>query len=547
MSYLSDLASGVVPLFERIEPARASLEVATPSAAPRLSAEQAGPKLYSIARSPYGSHPAAGLTPAALAQILRSSIDTDPLRYLELAEDMEERFPQYSSTLSTRKRAVARMPVTVTPAGESLEDLAEAELVERVLKSAAFRTAKIDMLDAIGKSFSATEMLWDLAARPLLPVQFKHRDPRHFKFDRDDPERLVLRTDGGQEELQINGWIVHRAKAKSGLPIRGGLARQVAWPFLFHSFNGKDWAVFAEAFGQPLRVGKYDAGASPADIGKLLEALRSVGTDYAAAIPAAMELEFIKAEIGSSTDLYERRADWIDRQVSKIVLGQTGTTDSSEGSGYAQAKVHDGVREDIADSDAEEFAATISEQVARPIVDLNFSRRQRAGYPMVTIGRPEEEDIAALVDNVVKLVPLGLPVAISEIQEKIGTSPPKAGEELLKPRPAPQPDPANPPPGQPGKVPSPTREKQVPAATRIDQLDAIEAAIEDIVGDGGWERMLGGLVEDVRSRLLAAQSVEEARAAIAAAVEGMDVSQLADVLANAAFSARLAGELDEQL
>lgn len=542
-----DRLFGRAPTIERIEPALASPELAAPAVANRLSPEQAGPKLFSIARSPYGSHPAAGLTPADLAQILRSSIDTDPLRYLELAEDMEERFPQYSSTLSTRKRAVARMPVTVTPAGESKEDLAEAALVEQVLESAAFRTAKIDMLDAIGKSFSATEMIWDLSARPLAPVQFKHRDPRFFKFDRDDPERLVLRADGGQEELWPNSWIVHRAKAKSGLPIRGGLARLVAWPFLFHSFNGKDWAVFAEAFGQPLRVGKYDAGASPADVATLLEALRSVGTDYAAAIPQAMEVEFVKAEIGSSTDLYERRADWLDRQVSKIVLGQTGTTDSSEGSGYAQAKVHDGVREDIADSDAEQLAATISEQVVQPLIDLNFPARKRAGYPMVTIGRPEEEDIAALVDNVVKLVPLGLPVSIAEIQEKIGTSPPKAGEELLKPRAAPQPDPANPLPGQPGKVPPTTREKQVPAATRIDQLDAIEASIEDILGDGGWEPLLGGLVEDVRSRLLAAQSVEEARAAIAAAVEGMDVAQLTDLLANAAFSAHLAGELDEQL
>ncbi|RWE49366.1 MAG: DUF935 family protein, partial [Mesorhizobium sp.] len=109
---------------------------------------------------------------------------------------------------------------------------------------------------------------------------------------------------------------------------RGGIARAVAWTFLFKSFTIKDWAIFCEAYGQPLRLGKYDAGASDKDKQILLDAVSNIGVDYAAIVPAAMAVEFIKADISGSHGLYKERADWLDQQVSKVVLGQTATTDA---------------------------------------------------------------------------------------------------------------------------------------------------------------------------------------------------------------------------
>jgi len=516
---------------ERVEPALVK---------PQSGVEQARPMVSSFARDPYGGHPASGLTPAALAMILRSAIVASPRLYLELAEDMEERFTQYGSTLSTRKRAVARMEISVEPAGDQRADLDEAALVRGIIEGAPFRGALIDLLDALGKSYSCVEMIWDTASKPWRPVKFKHRDPRFFDFDRNDPDRLLLLTDTGAEDLWPNCWLVHRAKAKSGLTIRGGLARQAAWLFIFQSFNTKDWAIFAEAFGQPLRVGKFDPGALEADKLKLLEAVHSIGADYAAIIPQAMAIEFIKAEITGSTDLYERRADWIDRQVSKLVLGQTGTTDSSEGSGYAQAKVHDGVRDDIADADAEQLAATINEQLVPALVGLNFPQRSRKGFPVVHIGRPDEEDVGAWVDHVSKLIPIGLEVSLKEAQEKIGVTPPSKGEVLLGSKAAPAPQPAN-------DRPQAKIEQDGQRVASAQQLphDAVQAAIEDALGAGGWEPLVGPLAEDVRTRLMAASTPDEALQALADAFAQFDAGELAELLARSMFAARLAGELDE--
>src|SRR5690606_37132633 len=148
-------------------------------------------------------------------------------------------------------------------------------------------------------------------------------------------------------------------------------ARAVAWTYLFKSFTLKDWTILCEAYGQPLRLGKFDPAASEADKDRLLEAVANIGSDFAAIIPAAMTVDFVKADISGSHELYERRANWLDQQVSKLVLGQTGTTDVIKGGGYASSKVHDGVREDIEKVDARQLAATLNRDLARVLVDLN--------------------------------------------------------------------------------------------------------------------------------------------------------------------------------
>lgn len=401
-----------------------------------LATEQASPQAATstFARNPVGPEMSPGLEPGRLAQILRWSIEGDPEAYLALAEEMEERFAHYAAVISIRKRQVARLPVTVDAASSDPLDQAEAELVRRVVESAPFRLAKIDMLDAIGKGFSAVEMIWDTSATVWAPTRFLWRDPRFFVFDPADLETIRLRATGEPQRLKDFGWIIHRAKAKSGLSIRAGLARQVAPLFLFQSFNNKDWAIFAEAFGMPYRLGKYGAGASESDKAALMRALVSMGVDGAGIVPSGSEIDLLEPRgVAGSTDLYERRAEYINRQVSKIVLGQTGTTEALAGGGYALGKVHDDVRGDIRDADAEQLAATVSDQLVPPLVQFNFPDRERPrGLPVVRIAYRDADDISAYVDRIVRLVPLGLQVDMAEVQKRVGVTPPRPGATLLR-------------------------------------------------------------------------------------------------------------------
>ncbi len=511
-----------------------------------LKKEQGGVTTRGV-RQPYGRHQAPGLTPGKLARILRQSIDGDAEAYLELAEDIEERDLHYAGVLSIRKRQVAGLQIEVEAAGVDAESVRDADLVREVINRDNFEEELIDILDAIGKSYSATEIIWDTSEGQWMPEALKWRDPRWFIFDVNDGDTLHLRGETGMPEALLPfKWIVHRAKVKSGLTIRGGLARSIAWTFLFKSFTGKDWAIFAEAYGQPLRVGKFGPDASGTDKDVLLNAVASIGTDFAAIIPASMSIEFVQASISGSHELYEKRQDWLDRQVSKIVLGQTATTDAQAG-GYAVGKVHDGVRADIERSDAKQLAATLNRDLVRPLIDMNHGRRK--SYPKIKIGRPDEVDIEKLVKNVSTLVPLGLKVGMATMRDKIGVPDPDKDEELLIPA-------ANAPPTA---LPAPSErapKPEVPNLKLVTQSalpigiepnrDAIDDATDAIIA-GEWEQMVSPIVIDLPAKLAAATSPEEVKAILIEAGRTMDVDTFAERLAQLSFSARISGEANEEI
>lgn len=505
-----------------------------------LVIEQGAPSVRGV-RQPYGDHPAAGLTPGRLASILRESIEGDPTRYLELAEDMEERHEHYQSVLATRKLQVAGLEISIEAASDNAEDVKDADLVREVIDRDEFQDELIDVLDALGKGFSATEIVWDTSEGQWMPSALKWRDPRWFRFDREDGETPLIRGDNGDEPLKPFGWIFHRARIKSGLTIRGGLARGAAWAFLFKSFTAKDWAIFCEAYGQPLRLGKYGPGATDEDKDKLLSAVTNIGADYAAIVPESMAIEFVKADLSGSHDLYEKRSEYLDRQVSKLVLGQVGTTDAVAG-GFSGNKVHNEVREDIEKADARQLSATLRRDLVMPLVMLN--RGPRKSYPKLRIGRPDEEDVSALVTNVAKLVPLGLKVGAATMRDKIGVPDPGPEEELL----APTAMPAAPLPRQPGQLPGQIQ----PAARRTPsevqtQPDAIETAVEDMLGNGAWEPLVRNVTLGLEAEIAAANSEAEVRDLLRRRLDSLGMNALTEQLARSVFAARLAGETGQDL
>ncbi|RWO97203.1 MAG: DUF935 domain-containing protein [Mesorhizobium sp.] len=511
-----------------------------PIAKAALKVEQAAPTGSGVRRHD-ALHPAAGLTPGRLGGILRASIDNDPESYLALAEDMEERDPHYAGVLGVRKRQVSGLDITVEAAGEDAASVEHADLVREVIERDGFEDELFDIQDAVGKGFSCTEIVWDTSAGQWRPKRLAWRDPRWFVFDQIDGETPLLRDAGQNVPLNPYQWIYHSAKVKSGLPIRGGIARAVAWTFLFKSFTIKDWAIFCEAYGQPLRLGKYDAGASEKDKQILLEAVSNIGVDYAAIVPASMAVEFIKADISGSHGLYKERADWLDQQTSKVVLGQTATTDAIAG-GHAVGKTHDGVREDIEKADARQLAASLNRDLARPLVDLNHGPQKK--YPRILIGRPEQIDITALVNNVAKLVPLGLKVGMSTMRDRIGIPDPADDEELLgAPK---EPPPVDPPAGPVPARPKPGETEQTVHSTAgTSTRDAIERAAADMLAD--WMPLVSPIAAGLGDEIAIASSVEDVKALLAKRFEGLNVDALTEMLARSAFAARLAGEADETL
>ena len=409
-------------------------------------------------------HVAASLTPERLAAVLRQAEFGDPYYYLEFAQDIEERDLHYLAVLSTRKESVAALKPVIRPASKSALDQKIADYVEERLFDSGLDLHLADMLDAIGKGFSVSEIIWNQdSPREWYPQQIKYRDPRWFMFDWVSGEEVLvrtLRTDGqmvplveqqgkvspepgtlGQIGIQPATapldpfkFIVHVAKAKSGLPIRGGLARAAAWSYLFKIYILKDWVSFCEVYGQPMRVGKYNFGATEEDRQTLLRAVASIGTDSAAIIPDSMVIEFIESKsVAQNGELYERAVDHIDNAISKAVLGQVLTTQMPRGgASLAAAKVHDAVRRDILASDARRLALTITNQLVMPMVQLTFGEQK--AYPRFWLSVPPDQDVKTQSDVLAEMVDRGLEVGEDYVRDMLGIPAPAAGEAVLKPR-----------------------------------------------------------------------------------------------------------------
>jgi phage gp29-like protein len=545
----------------------------------RLKEGQAGPTLGGV-RNIYSTlHPERSLTPERLTAILQTAEMGDPWMYLELAESMEEKDLHYLSVLSTRKHAVAGLEISVQPASQAKEDLMAADLVRDQLLNGELDMcdAATDQLDAIGKGFSVLEIDWD-GVDEWYPRALVWRDPRWFVFDWISGEQILVRslkTEGatvpggagsgtmnflvrptgtGQEigiqpgsmPLSPFRFITHVAKAKSGLPIRGGLARAAGYNYLFKNYVLKDWVVFAEVFGQGLRIGKYGPGASAQDKQQLLNAVMNIGTDCSAIIPESMMIEFVKNDMRASIDLYERFLEYADKQVSKAVLWQTMTSDVPKSGGLGGAgvaKVHDLVRHDIAEDDAKKLAASWRRDLVKPIVDINLGPRKV--YPKILIGFPQEQNLEAL-EALGPLIDHGFKVPTKGLYARLGVTPPAEGEEVLHPlekisdRENPQ--------GRGGDNGADPDTASPVATGRFarehddrSNRDAIERFVEQLRDES--DDAMRPIIEPLLEEMALATNYEDLKTRSVGAVKRMFLGRFQEMLARAGFKVNLAGNL----
>lgn len=515
-----------------------------------LKQEIAGPTTGSV-RNIWTETILSGLDPISMAEILRQAANGYPDRFFVLAEEMEERDLHYRSVLGTRKLAITSIEPIVVPASKDKRDEYIADAVRKIIKQPEFVDDYIDDLqDGLGKGYSVVETMWDQQAREWWPERFEWRDPRFFVIDRVNGRTLRLKTPDNLNgtDLPPYKFSIHRPKLKSGLPIRNGLARLASWAFMFKSYALKDWMAFLEVYGMPLRVGRFGKGASLDDRRVLLQAVRDISTDAAAIIPKEMEIEFIEVNGSSGNGLFSGKAEYLDKQISKGVLGQTMSSD--DGSSMAQAKVHENVRHDIGKADARQISVTINRDLVRPFVDLNFGPQD--SYPTVVLPFAESEDIKALAEVINKLVPLGLEVSMPKVRQRIGFDEPEDGEKLLYAVKTP----SQQPPAERKTDPNvdDVQEKAAkaqalrPACPHCGGYHALAADERDeldVLADTGlenWEAQLDPLLKPVKALFARAKSYAEIEAGLDDLAAKMDAGPMADRLAKLTMIARGLGD-----
>ena len=397
-----------------------------------LTREEIVPSTTSVLQPVFTDTIAYNLTPNRLYMIVQGLKTGDLRDYLTMAEELEEKDLHYRSVIGTRKSQVVSLESQILPSDDSEKAQEIAESIRRdIIQAPWFEDMKMDLLDALGKGFSVCEIIWGVKNGRWVPVDVKHKDPRFFEYDRETMSHIVLTKGGEQFELTKNKFIIHEPKLKSGFNLQNGLALPCAYYLLIKSYDVAGWAAFAQVYGYPLRIGRYGRGASENDKKVLRQAIASLGKDAGAIIPDSMNIEIVNGMTGSSgnIDLYEHLADWVDKQVSKGVLGQTMSTDA-EGGQY-KGDLHNEIRLEIKRADARQLAATIFRDLILPYIRFNFGEMEE--YPEFRIVVPEPEDIPAIVNAVTSLVPLGFKVKADDLYGKLGLTKPEDTDDVLTP------------------------------------------------------------------------------------------------------------------
>ena len=332
-------------------------------------------------RDRWSGYPSSGLTPRRLTRILRQADSGDLVGQMELFSEMEEKDAHLFSCLQTRKLAVSGMGWEVTPPDGGGTDASS--FVKNALDGIDnFEESLMDLLDAVGKGFSVSEVIWEVGRDGVAPRALKKRPQKRFTFLTEDggSDMPRLLTDKGPvygEPLVADKFVVHVYRAGADMPERGGLLRVLSWVYVFKNYALKDWVSFCEVFGMPMRLGVYSPSASKEDRETLLQAVTQLGSDAAGIISESTRIEFVEASRRGEAGPYPVLVELLNRELSKAVLGQTLTTDVGSTGSYAAGMVHQEVRMDIARADARSLARTVNRDLIRPLVMYNFGRDAR--------------------------------------------------------------------------------------------------------------------------------------------------------------------------
>jgi phage gp29-like protein len=238
------------------------------------------------------------------------------------------------SVLEKRKAAVLGLPMEFVrnekPDGEM------AELIE----SPWFRRLLDNLLDSI----------W------LGPSLFQFRTDKDGWLDYDliprknvNPiTRQILHR---QTDIQGESWDSFSDLLVVGQPREiGRLAKALPW-VLYKNGTVGDWAQLAEIFGQPIREYKYD-GADPDAFERTVRDAEAQGGGGVYIHDTNTSLNLIEAHAtGNSAGVYHQLVETCNMEISKLVLGNTLTTEAGEKGTQALGTVHQKAEDKVTQAD----------------------------------------------------------------------------------------------------------------------------------------------------------------------------------------------------
>jgi Mu-like prophage protein gp29 len=292
----------------------------------------------------------------------KKGIDISALRPL-LAD------PHLESVASVRVAAVSSIPWRLVAGGEEAQAAKALALAEESFARLDVPGIIEEAMESVFYGFKPLEVLWDTVGR-WVPSDIVGKPPEWFGFDQDNVLVFKGKT-VTYEDIPPYRIACARHRASYDNPYGQKAFAKCFWPVTFKRAGWQWWTTFIEKYGGLIALGKYPK-SDEKDRGQLLEFLEQMVSDAVGAVPDGTDVILKEAaDKSGSSEAYSTYLRAADDEISKAILGQTLTTQVGAQGSYASAKVHDMVRQDLADADKRRISSTFN-QILAWIAELNL-------------------------------------------------------------------------------------------------------------------------------------------------------------------------------
>ncbi|SHH33529.1 DUF935 domain-containing protein [Desulfofustis glycolicus] len=314
-----------------------------------------------------------------------------------------------------RRSGMLRREWQVKAGGEQSADVRAAELCQQALaqleehEEYPLENSLGILQEAALRGHRALEVVWRFESGVWLPA-----------FLRDIPNRRLIHT-GVQWRLQTltepsygmelppYKALVASHMASTDNPYGEALLSRCYWPYLFKHSGWKWWVTLAEKYGLPWIIAQLGGKAEEPQRRELLGALVAMVVDPVAVVPEGAKVDFHLTE-GANPEIHERLIRTCNGEISKVLVGQTLSTEMDGSSGSrAAAETHSGLRDEIVEADGK-LVGRVMNRLFAWITELNLG--DKAAPPKFVWLEEQEppKGWAAVANLAIKAMPGRVPL-----------------------------------------------------------------------------------------------------------------------------------------
>lgn len=412
------------------------------------------------APSRYSTYPADGISAEMVKTVIRQADLGYPRLQSEMYEQVIERDAHLRGVSKARIYEVSGKPWRMKPHDETPLADAVAKFCKGAIEEIeGFDSDIEDLLAAEANAYSASEILWhfdDLRipdqsgnwrnANVLVPRSLDWVHGKHFEFDQvtDEP---YLWISGARIRLPESKFIFHAASG-TGVIARRGYMRPCLTLHAAKAWTLRDWLLYESLFSIPQITGSYPGegpGSEEYDTQRetYQEIMRAWGKGIPAIVPDDFKMTITTAQNGgTASGVHGAILGFCNQEISKLVQGETLTTEIGNVGAKAASETHADVRHAFIRADARKLERTLRQDLLRPIVERNLEvlanilgaspRDILRVIPHIYWRIDRETSATERVGNLIALANAGVPIGLDQVYDECGIDPPREGAALMR-------------------------------------------------------------------------------------------------------------------